>query len=355
MAFLHNRVLRRDNFYVFIHQCAFLTTGISITLGTQWIFYHGAATGDSYLTQLAQYFGMVLVGALIPLLKKNKTAYNKIAQQEDEIRMSDMLHVNVDDTEEEHSHEGHISHKAVIKLAFMDVFANFCVTVGFSIIGSGMYQVIYSSVVIWCAVLTFLFMNRKLSILQWIAIFGTSAGLAMSSLDSMKGSDDAKEVKNGLLMFGTLMTLSGTFFYSCVYVYSDYILSKQIPPPLPARVCFYSGIYTSLLSLGWIGIYTLPRFDKLIHIQGTNTFTVLLMYIIVSVSNAVHSWNYYELIDRTGSVATGILQGLRAVLIYVISNSLYCQSDASQCFTVYKGLGSTLVIGSVLLFTISRR
>lgn len=56
-----------------------------------------------------------------------------------------------------------------------------------------MYQVIYSSVVIWCAVLTFLFMNRKLSILQWIAIFGTSAGLAMSSLDSMKGSDDASE------------------------------------------------------------------------------------------------------------------------------------------------------------------
>lgn len=138
------------------------------------------------------------------------------------------------------------------------------------------------------------------------------------------------------------------FCLACVYVYSDYILSKQTPPPLPARVCFYSGIYTSLLSLGWIGIYTLPRFDKLIHIQGTNTSTVLLMYIIVSVSNAVHSWNYYELIDRTGSVrsyiyiyiitiltqlkvATGILQGLRAVLIYVISNSLYCQSDASQC------------------------
>lgn len=47
--------------------------------------------GDSYLTQLAQYFGMVLVGALIPLLKKNKTAYNKIAQQEDEIRMNDMV------------------------------------------------------------------------------------------------------------------------------------------------------------------------------------------------------------------------------------------------------------------------
>lgn len=47
-----------------------------------------------------------------------------------------------------------------------------------------MYQVIYSSVVIWCAILTFLFMGRKLSKLQWVAIFGVSAGLAISSMDN---------------------------------------------------------------------------------------------------------------------------------------------------------------------------
>ena len=74
-----------------------------------------------------------------------------------------------------------------------------------------MYQVIYSSVVIWCAILTFFLMNRKLSMIQWIAIFGTSTGLAISSLDSMTGSKE--EAKTGLLMFGTLMTLGGTFFY----------------------------------------------------------------------------------------------------------------------------------------------
>jgi hypothetical protein len=33
--------------------------------------------------------------------------------------------------------EGPIPHKSVIKLALLDVFANFCVTVGFSIVGSG--------------------------------------------------------------------------------------------------------------------------------------------------------------------------------------------------------------------------
>jgi drug/metabolite transporter (DMT)-like permease len=54
-----------------------------------------------------------------------------------------------------------------------------------------MYQVIYSSVVIWCAILTFLFMNRRLSKLQWFAIFGTSAGLAISSLGNFSSSDTA--------------------------------------------------------------------------------------------------------------------------------------------------------------------
>lgn len=37
--------------------------------------------------------------------------------------------------------EGPIPHKSVIKLAVLDVFANFCVTVGFAIVGSGVrYQ-----------------------------------------------------------------------------------------------------------------------------------------------------------------------------------------------------------------------
>lgn len=53
-----------------------------------------------------------------------------------------------------------------------------------------MYQVIYSSVVIWCAMLTFLFMGRTLSRMQWIAIFGVSAGLAISSIGNFSSDNN---------------------------------------------------------------------------------------------------------------------------------------------------------------------
>ncbi|KAI8885829.1 hypothetical protein K501DRAFT_245305 [Backusella circina FSU 941] len=340
------------NLYILLHQVLFLMSGLCTTLGTQWIFYNGAATGDSYLTQLAQYTGMVLVIFIIPLLLKHKQKdYTMVGGEE-----INMVEVNTSEAEYiDQSEEGPIPHKSVMKLALLDVFANFTVTVGFSIVGSGMYQVIYSSVVIWCAILTYFLMGRGLSKLQWIAIFGTSAGLAVSSLGNFSKSGD-DEAGTPLLMFGTLMTLGGTFFYSCVYVYSDYIMSQQVPAPLPARVCAYTGLYTSFISLVWIGIYTLPRFDSFVHLRpDTSVVSVLGMYLLVILSNGCHSWNYYELIEQTGSVATGILQGLRAVLIYIISDAWYCSSDSAQCFTMYKGLGSIMVIGCVLLFTVGRQ
>lgn len=93
------------------------------------------------------------------------------------------------------------------------------------------------------------------------------------------------------------------FVIACIYVYSDYILSKQHPPPLPARICCYIGLYSTVISLVWISVYTIPRYDQLIQIGSTSRQAVWGMYLLVTLANGTHSWNYYELIDRTGSVS----------------------------------------------------
>lgn len=60
-----------------------------------------------------------------------------------------------------------------------------------------MYQVIYSSIVVWCAILTWLFMGRALAKIQWVAIIGTSIGLGVSSFDSLQGSPLEDDFKTG--------------------------------------------------------------------------------------------------------------------------------------------------------------
>lgn len=46
--------------------------------------FNVTTAGDSYLTQLAQYIGMILVGFIIPLLLKNKqNGYQRLNEGED--------------------------------------------------------------------------------------------------------------------------------------------------------------------------------------------------------------------------------------------------------------------------------
>ncbi|KAL9537247.1 hypothetical protein MBANPS3_011950 [Mucor bainieri] len=315
------------SYQIILHQIGFLLTGLCTTLGVQWLFYRGAATSMSLLPQLSNYTGMLLVGLFVPFLLKRKQQmalqYKLILSEEetDGHLFKDHLITSKPEAQDQEEddlklptpafmkEEGPIPHFAIIKLASLDIIASFALTIGFSVIGSGMYQVIYSSVVIWCAIFTWFFMGRALSRVQWIAIIGTSIGLGISSLDSIRGSPlqedafasaqvDQEDATRNVLFNGTLMTLGGTLI-------SDNILSKSDRQPLPARVCCWMGVYTSLFTWLWISVYTLPQFDEIIHVDAeTSTATVLAMYFIVTIANALHSWSYYELIERTGNVAT---------------------------------------------------
>ncbi|CAO3640094.1 unnamed protein product [Mucor fragilis] len=372
------------SYQIVLHQIGFLLTGLCTTLGVQWLFYRGAATSMSLLPQLSNYTGMLLVGLFVPILLKRKEQmalqYKLVLTEEetDGHLFKDHLVPSKLETQDQEDdlklptpaflkEEGPIPHFAIIKLASLDIIASFALTIGFSIIGSGMYQVIYSSVVVWCAIFTWFFMGRTLSRVQWMAIIGTSLGLGISSLDSIRGSpiqEDAfasiqtgqEDAARNVMFNGTLMTLGGTLISACIYVYADNILSKADRQPLPARVCCWMGVYTSLFTWLWISVYTLPQFSEIIHVDAeTSTAAVLAMYFIVTIANALHSWSYYELIERTGNVATGILQGLRAILVYSISHVWYCQEDSAQCFTTSKGCGSFIVIGCVLVFTLGKK
>ncbi|KAG2176518.1 hypothetical protein INT44_007181 [Umbelopsis vinacea] len=350
-----------DRLYILGHQVFFLLSGLCQTLGAQWLFYSGAATGSSYFTQVAQYFGMIWVGLLLPIMNSRKQAYTKLPtkSEDDSVEGHGMtiistVDINGEEDDPEHksklSQEGPIHHKSIFKLACVEVVANFTVSVGFYLVGSGMYQVIYSSVVIWCAILSYLTMGRTLTPTQWVAIMGTSVGLAISAMGNTSQGDATSAP---LLIFGMILTLSGTFFYSCVYVFSDHILSQQVPGPSPIRVCSYVGAYCTVLSVIWISVYTIPRFDELIHVSpDVSMQSIAGMYGLLILASATHAWNYYELIGRTGNVATGILQGLRAILVFGLSHFWYCSSDSAQCFTVWKGWGSVMVVGCVLMFTL---
>lgn len=112
---------------------------------------------------------------------------------------------------------------------------------------------------------------------------------------------------------------------ACVYVFSDHILSQQVPGPSPIRVCSYVGAYCTVLSVIWIMVYTVPRFDELIHVNPDVPMqSVAGMYALLIVASATHAWNYYELIGRTGNVSNAGKSSSYSKLHLLFNLFLYC-------------------------------
>ncbi|KAF9929631.1 hypothetical protein BGZ65_005711, partial [Modicella reniformis] len=232
-------------------------------------------------------------------------------------------------------------HWPVIQVAIMDVVANALVTVGFFYVGSGMYQVIYSSIVIWCAILTRIFLSRKLNNIQWLAIVGVTLGLAISAVGTVQDVSPDGPVQSWLeKSFGALVTLGATFLYACVYVLSDKVLSTFKPKPIPEKVCSMVGSYGSLLTFIYLCVYTFPNWQTevsdLVQDRDGDWVGIVLVYPLVTISSMLHSLNYYVLISRINSVAVGIMQSLRAVLVFVMSHYLFCGTSTTQCFNQWK-------------------
>ncbi|KAG0238601.1 hypothetical protein BGW42_004363 [Actinomortierella wolfii] len=255
-------------------------------------------------------------------------------------------------------------HLPIIAVASMDCIANALVTIGFFYVGSGLYQIIYSSIVIWCAILTRIFLSRRLRKLQWVAIFGVTIGLAISAVG--KAQDASPDgVKQSWLerSFGSLITMGATFLYACVYVLSDKVLSTTSKygehAPSPEKVCSLVGTYATLISGVYLAVHTIPQWQTevvdLVQTRGGVWSEILGVYPLVTLSSLIHSLNYYVLVKRVGSVATGLLQSLRAVLVFVMSHLMFCGQDPGQCFNEAKGVSAIVVIGFVLLFSLSAK
>ena len=146
------------------HEIFFVLTGVCSTIGYQWLFYQGAGGGGlSMITVLPSYIGMIF-----PLFKPS-------------IRKRFAF-----------VHHPKSTHKLVISACICDILGSILTAIGLFYTGSGLYQVLYSSVVVFTALISRVFLQTPISWKQWIAVVMVNVGLACStgagSLDANSGT-----------------------------------------------------------------------------------------------------------------------------------------------------------------------
>lgn len=150
---------------VLYHQVLFVLTGVLSTIGYQWIFYQGAGGGGfSMITVLPSYIGMIF-----PLLKpSNRNRFLSLDHPKS-------------------------THKLIFTASTCDITGSMLTAVGLFYCGSGLYQVLYSSVIVFTALIARIFLSKPLTTNQWIAVFLVNIGLALSAgVGDMEGSSASK-------------------------------------------------------------------------------------------------------------------------------------------------------------------
>ncbi|KAJ3145587.1 hypothetical protein HDU86_000864 [Geranomyces michiganensis] len=308
---------------VLYNQAIFLVTGLFSTLGQQWLHYRGAADSRSMLTILVTYLGMLAVYVLPDPQRAIRSRSPTGGAEQKAQKQGSIL------------------------IAVMDVGGNLILTAGSFIVGSGLYQVIYASIVGITAVMSFAFLGRNLSSMGWICVGVIMIGMSVTALGSapLQGAGSEHNI-----LFGFGLTFFGTCIYAGVYTINDYLLSGSGSRMTPRAQCFWVGFYSTLFTLLVIVLVSIPT----LRTMPLSDPGVISMYLALIASSLGHNVTYFQLLESTGAVATGVLQALRAVLVFGLSHLLYCKQDAVQCFMPAKGAATLIVVAGVIGFSIAK-
>lgn len=242
-------------------------------------------------------------------------------------------------------------HTRFLSVGCLEVAGNVTGVLGLIFAGSGVFQVVYSSVVLFTALLSRVLLGKSPQPKQWLALFLITLGLAVSAIGGTSTPSSTPSAENSDLsrsiLIGILFTLVSATFYSFSYVLVEYTLQDPLNAPSERDLQAYAGLYGLILVSGYMIFYTVPNWETLV-VQSVaakhgSMNHVFLAYATLSISCFLHSVSYYKLVRNVGAVSTGVLQALRAVSVFGISSLVICGQHPEQCVTKPKMLSMAVV------------
>lgn len=215
--------------------------------------------------------------------------------------------------------------------------------------GSGIYQVVYSSVVCWSALMSRVVLKKNVQRDEWIGIATVTFGLAFSALGESHGGKHAY-----IILIGSLNTFIGAGFYGTTYVTGEFTLNLP-EHPTPRELCIKVGTTCVGIIAVYMTFYVFPNWNEIVmtpikEAQGDSS-TIVLGLLLYTISQLAHGFTYFMMLRSIGAVSTGVMQSLRAVLVFALSSMVFCSRQESQCFDLRRGISTMFVVVGVLYYS----
>ena len=245
------------------------------------------------------------------------------------------------------------SKKTILKacgIAMFDIVAQTMNYTGASLAGPTIFAIVYSSVTVWAALYSQAFLGRLMDVWQWVGVIAVFGGLALTASDSL-------ELGPGVL-HGLILVTIGSSMHGIFYVMSEAVMTVGEEKLSVQQNCAVQGMTASFSFFLWQMVYTAPRFDNKIwepmQKAETSVFLALSILVVFALISFIHSITFYHTLRHLpgGSTSAGVFKGLQAVLVFVLTDWIYCGriGGDEMCFSKTKFMSLVTVLGGVIWY-----
>lgn len=252
--------------------------------------------------------------------------------------------------------------KAASLPAIMDIFSYAALFVGVALSGAQTKSILYSSSILWSAVLSRILLARVLSRMQWVSIFLLFLGLAVKSGAGNAALD--ADLDSSFLL-GVLCILGGCFLHALANVQNEALIRQG---KIQAKnLCIMVGIYSMSM---WLGLYScgfmIPeRINKVwVYTSDHFRFGSLMVqdraaglpmssgtaWVGFVFCTALHAGCFFSLLGSVGSVSSGIVKGATVAAYVLLSGTMFCGVSSSYCLNWRTLCSAAICVSSVLFY-----
>lgn len=240
---------------------------------------------------------------------------------------------------------------AVLKvgsIALVDVVASTMNYTGSTMAGPTIFAIVYSSVTVWCAILSRIVLHRRMSYLQWLGVVLVFGGLTVTATDSASLGPS--------VLNGALLVTVGSALHALMYVLSEAVMKDLDLAPITFCAIF-NCVGCAVFAL-WQIFYTRLHLDDLILEPMREAHTsygyAALILLAISFMSLVHSTTFFHTVKYFpgGATSAGVMKALQAVLVFVATSLAFCGrlGGEEMCFTISKFISLNVVVVGVLVF-----
>lgn len=238
-----------------------------------------------------------------------------------------------------------------------DICATTLFNIGLVYTPVSIYQMTRGSSVLFVAMMSVIFLKKKVTKLEWISLLLVSLGVAIVGFSGSKESDSNSDSGEAapLVVLGITLIIIASVFQACQFVVEEFILSKHNIPPL--QLVYYEGffgttiLFTVMIVLNFIlgSIQNSQKFeDSPFNLVQSftdvfNSRAVVVTSLLIMVSIALFNFCGISLTHRLSATSRSTVDTCRTFLVWLLALVMGWES-----FSFLQFLGfAVLVVGTL--------